>query len=195
MFSFDDIQYRRRELRLKKWLNWALGLFVILYAAFLVIYAIQEYTDPDDNSIVEKDGSVMNTIYKDTLLAFGVVRMALFAFSIAFTMNVYYLMKRLHQLEFERNKRNMRLIIASFWLNLIVMTVVYVSKFLPLVQAQRWFQVLWLINYPLQFPNIFLCFIMVKVKSSSDILQGLSKLDHLLKVSAFQVHKIKRVED
>ena len=40
MFSFDDIQYRRRELRLKKWLNWALGLFVILYAAFLVIYAI-----------------------------------------------------------------------------------------------------------------------------------------------------------
>jgi hypothetical protein len=39
-----------------------------------------------------------------------------------------------------------------------------------------------------------ICLIMVKVKSSSDILQGLSKLDHLLKVSAFQVHKSVQIE-
>lgn len=35
---------------------------------------------------------------------------------------------------------------------------------------------------------------MVKVKSSNDILQGLSKLDHLLKVSAFQVNKFTYIE-
>lgn len=40
-----------------------------------------------------------------------------------------------------------------------------------------------------------MCFIMINVKSSNDILQGLSKLDHLLKVSAFQVHKLPIIEE
>lgn len=37
--------------------------------------------------------------------------------------------------------------------------------------------------------QILLSFTIIKVKSSRDILQGVNKLDHLLKVSVFQVYK------
>ena len=46
-----------------------------------------------------------------------------------------------------------------------------------------------------QLSIIFLCFVIVKLKSSDDILQGLSMLDNLLKVSVFQVYKDRSLED
>lgn len=43
----------------------------------------------------------------------------------------------------------------------------------------------------LQFEYILTAFVIVKLKSSQDILQGLSKLDYLIKYSVFQVYKLK----
>lgn len=87
----------------------------------------------------------MKTLYDVTIIAFGVIRVGLFTFSIIFTMNVYGLMKRLHDFEFKRNKRNMLMIIAAFWINLIVMFIVYISKFFPAFEATQSFRILWLI--------------------------------------------------
>jgi len=38
-------------------------------------------------------------------------------------------------------------------------------------------------------PDILLCFSIILIKSSTDCLQGISKLDYLIKVSVFQVYK------
>jgi len=43
-------------------------------------------------------------------------------------------------------------------------------------------------------PTLLLVFLTIKVKKTSDILQGLSKLDYLLKVSRFQKYKDKQLE-
>ena len=45
------------------------------------------------------------------------------------------------------------------------------------------------------FANMLLCFAIIKTKGSQDILQGLNKLDYLLKVSVFQVYKQQDLED
>ena len=82
------------------------------------------------------------------MVTFGVIRLAVFTFSIFFTVNVYFLMKKLHQIEFERNKRNMRFIIAFFLITFIVIFIVYISKFFAEVGELMSFQVFWLINYP-----------------------------------------------
>ena len=92
-------------------------------------------------------------------------------------------MKKLHNYEFKKNKQNMRLMIFLFCISLIVITYVYIHKFFR--NYDEFFKIIWLLHYPLQAPNCLLCIIMINVKSSDDILQGLSKLDHLLKVSAF----------
>lgn len=41
----------------------------------------------------------------------------------------------------------------------------------------------------LGIPSLLICYVIVKVKKSQDILQGVSKLDYLLKVSVFQQYK------
>lgn len=41
----------------------------------------------------------------------------------------------------------------------------------------------------LQIPMLMACFTIIKIKSSKDIIQGISKLDYLYKVSRFQVLK------
>ena len=183
MFSFNDIQYRRREFRLKKRLNMALYLVISISIVFFIIYTIHEFVDPFDDKIIESLKSAIQISYEVTIIGYGILRIGLFAFNILLSMNVYYLMKKLHNFEFERNKQNMRLMILLYLVNLIVICFVYIVKVIGIYG--EFFKIIWLLNYPLQFPNIFLCFIMINVKSSSDILQGLSKLDHLLKVSAF----------
>ena len=42
----------------------------------------------------------------------------------------------------------------------------------------------------LGWQQLWLCFVMVYIKSNEDILEGISKLDHLLKCSEFQNYKI-----
>lgn len=46
-----------------------------------------------------------------------------------------------------------------------------------------------------ELSQILLYFTIAKVKSADDILQGLSKLDYLLKVSVFQVYKNTELEE
>ena len=48
---------------------------------------------------------------------------------------------------------------------------------------------LMILTKALYIDSLIFAFIIVRVKSSQDILQGVSKLDHLLKVSVFQKYK------
>ena len=57
IFSFNDIQYRRREIRLKKWLNIALLSLMLVSFAFIIIYAIHEFSYPTDINIIDKGRS------------------------------------------------------------------------------------------------------------------------------------------
>lgn len=43
--------------------------------------------------------------------------------------------------------------------------------------------------YAIDFNTLLYAFVILKVKSSQDILQGLSKLDHLIKISFFQRYR------
>ena len=43
-------------------------------------------------------------------------------------------------------------------------------------------------------PSVLLSLVIVRFKSSQDILQGVSKLDYLLKVSVFQKYKNEELE-
>jgi len=45
------------------------------------------------------------------------------------------------------------------------------------------------------FPITLMVMSLLYLKSSQDILQGISKLDYLLKVSVFQLYKDKELED
>lgn len=49
--------------------------------------------------------------------------------------------------------------------------------------------VLFLYSDILMLNDVLLCFAIIKVKSSDDMIQGISKLDYLLKVSVFQIYK------
>ena len=42
------------------------------------------------------------------------------------------------------------------------------------------------LQYVFCFPQLLLAFVIIKIKSSADILQGISKLDHLVQISIFQ---------
>jgi hypothetical protein len=141
MFSFEDIQYRRRELRLKKWLGRGLYAFVLVYSAWTGLYTAYHYES--------RPGKAWTAIYDGALLAFGVLRLALYTFNIAITVNVYFLMKRLHQFEFNRTKRNMQLILGFYFVPLCVMVIVYVALLAPSFQDSRGFQLLWMANYTL----------------------------------------------
>lgn len=44
-------------------------------------------------------------------------------------------------------------------------------------------------TFQLCIPFLLICLVVIKVKSSKDILQGVSKLDYLLVVSVFQIQK------
>ena len=41
----------------------------------------------------------------------------------------------------------------------------------------------------LHLPEIFMCYAIFCIKPAQDVLQGLNKLDHIIKVSTFQVYK------
>ena len=43
--------------------------------------------------------------------------------------------------------------------------------------------------YILELPSLLIALVIIRFKSSQDILQGVSKLDYLLKVSVFQKYK------
>ena len=47
----------------------------------------------------------------------------------------------------------------------------------------------------LSLQGLFMAFVIIRVKSSQDILQGVNKLDYLLKVSVFQKYKDEYLEE
>jgi len=51
-----------------------------------------------------------------------------------------------------------------------------------------------LFSLQFQIPNLLLALIVIKYKRSEDILEGINKLDYLLKVSVFQIYKDKNLE-
>ena len=166
----------------------------MLYIIFGVLYGLQEYTYWDKPKVKTDALSIIYSVYSQI---FSAIKIIFFVFNIILTMNVYNLMKKLHSFEFQRNKKNMTMIIIAYTVALIFYAITYIQS---LVRHDRGdslesIKIMWMINYQFQIPNFFMCFIMIKVKSSCDILQGLNKLDHLLMVSAFQVNKVKQFED
>ena len=51
------------------------------------------------------------------------------------------------------------------------------------------------LQYMFFIPSLLTAFVIIRVKSSEDILQGISKLDYLLKVSIFQIYKDPKKEE
>ena len=47
----------------------------------------------------------------------------------------------------------------------------------------------YMLQWQFCIPAILTAYVLIKVKSSQDILQGINKLDYLLKVSVFQKYK------
>ena len=60
------------------------------------------------------------------------------------------------------------------------------SQTVPLSDEQK--SEIWLF-WIMQFPQLFFCFIIIVLKSSKDIIQGISILDYLYKLSSLQIYK------
>lgn len=97
---------------------------------FLIIYTVHEFYNPFDDRIIERHVNLLQVLYEIAMIGYGILRIGLFVFNIMLSMNVYYLMKKLHNFEFERNKANMRLVIFLYWVNLTVLLFVYFAKFI-----------------------------------------------------------------
>lgn len=128
---------------------------------------------------------------------------------------IYYVMQKYHRYEFKRTRSTM---VAYYLLSISFITINTAMFYLIMtdsvfdqgslsnlftgvaelcqedkVEAQL---LMWsmFINFMLGLPGILQSLIVIKLKSSQDILQGVSKLDYLLKVSVFQKYKDKTLE-
>lgn len=137
-------------------------------------------------------------------------------FTITF-FRLYCLMQKYHHYEFEANRRSM----LAFYISMISAIIVNLALYSVLIdndirthqdifefyisllsrchqrssfnlQAAIWCMY---IVFILQLPALTQSFIVIQIKSSKDILQGVSKLDYLLKLSVFQKYKTQRYMD
>ena len=194
--------YRRAEIAMG---NFFKGLLIFMVLYFLTAYFL----------------FFIGSIYSAYMLAiiFSVASIDILAIYVM--LNV--LMKRLHHFEYQRTKKSMFLQFVMFQV-VCVMNIVYsvlmISKYrlilekyhkttLPMTEFQYFrYMCQWeenftvtriaaaglFIQYKLSIPGVITALVIVKVKSSKDILQGISKLDHLLKVSVFQKFRSKEAE-
>jgi hypothetical protein len=123
---------------------------------------------------------------------YGPYQAFLFAFETTMFFWIFYLMNKKHYYEFQRNKNSMRFQYTLAFLYHIGALVQILTYHLSTPGDD---------GYPLRecvfltFANgvpilFFLKFLaLIKIKSHIDILQGVSKLDYLMKISVFQINK------
>jgi len=117
-------------------------------------------------------------------------------------------MDRFHKYEFVRTRRSMHFqlvtallshsiilanLINSVWSRFLIkwMCQSPESRIEEFQELSRPRQIWLFFTNNLFIAQTLICFTIIKLKSSQDILQGISKLDYLLKVSIFQVYKDK----
>ena len=114
--------------------------------------------------------------------------------------SIYWNLATKHHYEFQRNKQSMRFQYALALLyhpSVLAQGIVifyannyYISE--KAAEYLRWTVVVFRCLPPVLFCLKFLT--LVRIKSHIDVLQGITKLDHLVKVSVFQIFKDKRIQ-
>ena len=110
----------------------------------------------------------------------------LFLFELITFTWIYFLLNKYHHYEFQRNKNNLTL---QFFFATIYHLVCVTENFAP---QSGFFSIILFESLSLLFILKFVTIILVK--SHIDILQGICKLDHLLKISIFQIYKNKLIQ-
>lgn len=118
-------------------------------------------------------------------------------FEVYFFSLMYFLMRREHDLEFNRTKRSMQVqIFLAVFPNILILLFplgLFIEIKNPDTGRERGGSTVYVINWIFQIGMLLKCLMIVKIKSTYDILQGINKLDHLVKVSSFQVYKQKHL--
>lgn len=180
----DQIKFRRVEMKIKVIFQWILGLVVVSEIASSIAEFFFYY-----NSAIR---------YRDILQVFFIT-----VYFIAIMVSI----KRYHNYEFRRIGHQtciyyMANIVyfLTFNLDLILFSEIFdhdqpsISSFFELCLENTSFNhykypIFYLILQVIMLPLILFCMAIILAKSKQDILQGLNKLDYLLKVSVFQVYK------
>ena len=102
-----------------------------------------------------------------------------------------------HHYEFQRNKNSMRFQYALallYHLSVLAQGVLWIIIYYHYVYYKYvcWAEVLFRCLPPVLFCLKF--FTLVRIKGQIDVLQGITKLDHLVKVSVFQIFKDEQVQ-
>ena len=131
----------------------------------------------------------MESDFLHFLYAYGVYNLvSAFIFLIVF-IKLFRLMKRYHRLEFESNQTQMSFFCAFIILGYQLQYQTYlVSYFVKANECSDMVIKYSLYSYNPQ--NIFIAWVIISIKSDQDLLQGVSKLDSLLKISIFQKFKL-----
>ena len=132
-------------------------------------------------------------------ISFGFIVMAC-TFSL-----LYPFMKQRHNYEYSRNQKQLLCFFFMFTLHAFVTIIFWVLGLdFPKQTFQDFYQgcinerehnihllisIIIFVGQTLKVQDLILIYAMIKLKSRTDILQGLSKLDYLLKVSKFQYYK------
>ena len=68
-----------------------------------------------------------------------------------------------------------------------------------ILQQEKWSNIIFdtqnIANAVFSMSDILICFAIVMIKGTNDCLQGISKLDYLIKASVFQVYKNRALND
>lgn len=216
-YTLDEIVYLQqntdtfvqKEKRLYCRIATAFTLFNILIVGSEALLYVSDL--PADPLRRDRGAMVKNLFYGISLTVFmsaGLVHLAI-------SFRLYQLMKVHHNFEFQRTRRAMLVQILVVLLYYGVGILFYIFIMAKIYQALKRGDYMldslspWKTKYCLtakealmvwghwilQLPMIMACFTIVKVKSSRDIIQGISKLDYLYKVSRFQIDKQERDED
>ena len=97
-----------------------------------------------------------------------------------------YSMKKFHQLEYRKIQQNHYLTFTLIFLSLSLnIFIVFYQEKLKNSKDLTPTKIINLIKYAANFPSFLLCLSIIKWKSTEDMLQNVSKLDGLVKVSIF----------
>lgn len=148
-------------------------------------------------------GFYLNFYIRDPTIAYFELNFFFQCVQCLLTLGIFVILDRLlHRysyLEHKRSKKSMRLYITLITLiqslfifnNLLSLKSDLKREHELLGLFQDYFQ---LIFFTLELPTIFIAATILHFKANDDVLQGISKLDHLLKISIFQVYKDKKLQ-
>ena len=196
-YAVDQIKYRRKEYKLKRklynLLKLVIGIGVInLLALTIGDFMALKYADYWKCGTNEQDNIcqwrfIIDIMFSATICIIGVFLMKIF-------LKLYFKMEKKSNQLFMKNKRSLQLFslvlisVVAFWGFCIVG-----NKFFDL-HAEPVKIVAIYCNGVVFLPQLFLCLNVVLFKSTDDVIQGVNKLDYLLKVSCFQVYRKTRLD-